>query len=96
MKLIPVITEKGLKDAKNGRYTFLVNPGFRKPEIRKEIEIIFGVHVTGIQTAMTGVEVKRNNKGIKRNILPQKKVRVTLKDKETIDLFEEKSGKNKK
>jgi len=92
MKLVPIITEKSLKDAKNGRYTFIVTTGARKPEIKKEIEKIFGVHVVSIQTSKVGGSVKRNFKGYRQSTLAQKKARVTLKEKESIDLFEEKKS----
>jgi large subunit ribosomal protein L23 len=90
MKLIPIITEKSLKDAKVGRYTFSVEPGFRKPQIKKAVEKTFGVHVVSIQTSKIGGQEKRNFKGYRQRELSQKRARVSLKDKESIDLFEEK------
>lgn len=90
MKLIPLITEKSLRDAKEGRYTFRVESGARKPEIKKAIGEVFGVHVVSIQTSKIGGNQKRNTRGYKQKTLAEKRARVTLKEKESIDLFEEK------
>ena len=73
-----------------GRYTFSVDPHLRKPEIRKVVEKIFGVHVVSIQTSKIGGHEKRNIKGYRQTVLAEKRARVTLKEKESIDLFEEK------
>ena len=89
MKLEPVITEKSLKAAKAGKYTFRVKKGFTKPQIKKAIEKIFAVHVVSTKTLKQSGEVKKTASGRKRIILPAKKVIVTLKEKEKIDLFEE-------
>ena len=90
MKLIVLITEKSMRDAKSGKYTFEVEPKFSKSEIKKEVEDTFGVHVVKVRTSKVGGKQKRNMRGFKQISLPTKKVRVTLKEKESIDLFEEK------
>jgi large subunit ribosomal protein L23 len=89
MKLEPILTEKSLRDAKEGRYTFRVDPGLTKHKIRKLVEEVFGVHVTKVRTIKEKGEVKRTVFGKKRVITPKKKAIVTLKEKEKIDLFEE-------
>lgn len=88
MKLIPVISEKSLKLAKAGKYTFMVERGFRKNEIRAQVEEVFKVHVTGIKTLNLRGENKRTLAGRKRKIQPTKKAIVTLKEKEKIEIFE--------
>ncbi|OGM15930.1 50S ribosomal protein L23 [Candidatus Woesebacteria bacterium RBG_19FT_COMBO_42_9] len=92
MKLIPIITEKSLRDAKVGRYTFSVDRHLRKPEIKKAIDEAFGVHVVSIQTSKIGGSQKRNMRGYQQRTLAEKRARVTLKEKESIDLFEEKKS----
>lgn len=91
MKLTPVLTEKSLADAKKGSYTFLVEAGLRKEEIRKLIERAFAVHVTSIRTLSVKGGSKKNFRGHIQRIKAAKKARVTLAEKEKISLFEEKT-----
>jgi len=85
----PVFTEKSLKLAKLGKYTFWVERTKAKSEIKNEINKIFGVIVDEIKTITTHGEAKRNNKGRKLMVLSTKKAIVTLKDGKKIDLYEE-------
>lgn len=87
--ITPVFTEKSLKNAKEGKYTFWVEKGDTKPAIKAEIANIFGVHVISIKTVTTSGETGRNAKGTKFIKGKGKKAIVTLKEKEKIDLFEE-------
>jgi large subunit ribosomal protein L23 len=89
MKLIPVITEKSLKDAKEGKYTFRVDKGMDKFAVKKLIEETFNVHVVDVNTIKVPGEVKKTMTGRKRMVKPGKKAIVKLKEKEKIDLFEE-------
>lgn len=93
MKLIPVITEKSTEEAKKGKYTFRVDLHSTKDQIRRKIEEIFNVHVTNINTIRVAGEKKKTIYGKKKTVKPGKKAVVTLKDKETIDLFETKKDK---
>lgn len=88
--LIPVITEKSLKDAKAGRYTFRFEKSTTKYEIKAMVEKTFGVHVTNVRTIAQKGETKLTQMRRKKNVKPSKKAIVTLKDKETIDIFEAK------
>lgn len=90
MKLEPVITEKSLELSKKGKYTFKVGVSFRKHQIKKLIEEIFGVHVKKVWTMNIRGETKKTFQGRKRKIMPSKKAIVTLAEKEKIDLFETK------
>lgn len=72
----PILTEKSLKLAKSGVYSFWLEPGIRKPEIKKLIGKIFDVHVVKVKTANFKDRIKR------------KKAYVTLAEKEKIDIFE--------
>jgi len=91
-KLEPILTEKTLKLAEEGKYTFRVGLGLNKFQIKKLIEDVFGVHAVSVRTVKESGERKRTQRG-KRVILPEKKAIVTLKEKEKIDLFETKKKK---
>ncbi|OGM21850.1 50S ribosomal protein L23 [Candidatus Woesebacteria bacterium RIFCSPHIGHO2_01_FULL_38_9] len=86
----PIITEKTLKLAESGKYTFRVDPGLNKFQVKKYIENIFGVHVTKVRTVKKGGEEKRTRTGRSRVVPSSKKAIVSLKEKETINLFESK------
>lgn len=93
MKLIPVLTEKSLEEAKKGKYTFLVDRGITKYQIRKLVDEVFSVNVTKVRTINLKGETKKTISGRKKIIQPTKKAIITLKEKEKIDLFETKKGK---
>ena len=46
----PVISEKSLRLADDGKYTFIVAPDAHKTQIRQAVEAIFNVKVTGVNT----------------------------------------------
>ena len=48
--LRPVISEKSLRLADDGKYTFIVAPGTHKIQIRQAVEASFNVKVTGVNT----------------------------------------------
>ena len=89
-KLVPVLTEKSLDQAKKGFYTFYVDPSMNKYSIKFLIEKTFEVHVTSVKTMNYKKEIKKNMKGKKQVKKAKKKTMVTLKEKEKIDIFEEK------
>ena len=93
MKIEPVITEKSMNLAKDGHFTFFVDRGLTKPQIKKIISHLFKVTVVKVRIVNLKGEVKKTMKGRKKIIRPRKKAVVTLKDKEKIDLFEEKKKK---
>ncbi|MFV1917265.1 MAG: 50S ribosomal protein L23 [Patescibacteria group bacterium] len=93
MKLIPVLTEKSLEEAKKGKYTFLVDRGLTKYQIRKLVNGVFDVNATRVRTINLKGETKKTISGRKKIIQPTKKAIITLKEKEKIDLFETKKGK---
>ena len=49
--LRPVISEKSLRLADDGKYTFVVAPDAHKTQIRQAIEATFNVKVTGVNTS---------------------------------------------
>jgi large subunit ribosomal protein L23 len=89
----PVFTEKSTKMAKEGKYTFWVEPNDDKMNLKTEIARLFGVHVTSIRTIKKGGEKGRTARGKKFNKLASKKAIVTIKDGEKIDVFEESKKK---
>ena len=85
----PIITEKSMKEASLGRFTFEVNLRARKPEIRMAIEEKFNVNVRGIETIIVKGRKKRVGKRrILAKLSPWKKAIVKLTSGQKIDLFE--------
>lgn len=87
--LKPVFTEKSLKMAKLGKYSFWVDPRADKISIKAEIARVFGVHVTDINTVKKAGESGRTARGRRFNKLASKKAVVQIKDGEKIDIYEE-------
>ena len=89
----PVYTEKSMKMAKEGKYSFWVEVGSDKMGLKALIAKLFGVHVTSIKTIKKAGEKGRTARGKKFNRLASKKAIVTIKDGEKIDVFEESKKK---
>ncbi len=87
--LKPVFTEKSLREAKMGNYTFYVEPRMNKKQIAALIAKIFDVKVTGVRTMKTGGEKGRNAKGRNFSIKASKKAIISLKEGDKISIFEE-------
>jgi large subunit ribosomal protein L23 len=88
----PIITEKATAASETrNRFTFAVQRGANKIEIKNAVEKMYGVHVTEVRTMTYGggkSSVKYTNKGIvTQPNNPWKKAIVTVADGETIDLF---------
>lgn len=96
MKLTPIFTEKSMADAKNGKYSFWVNPNMTKTEIKKLINTGFGVHTKTVRTVNLKSSTRRTLYGKFQTQVARKKAVVTLAEKEKIDLFEEKTEKKGK
>jgi large subunit ribosomal protein L23 len=85
----PVITEKSMEDAGNGKFTFIVGRFAAKTQVRKAIEDTFKVNVKNIVT--TVIKGKRKRVGMRRaevNVQPIKKAVVELEKGQKIDIFE--------
>ena len=93
MKLIPILTEKSLQLAKQGKYSFWLDRNLKKKEIKKLIGEIFTVHVMSVRTMNYKGGVKTNLKRRKITVPDRKKAIVVLKEGEKIALFETKEGK---
>lgn len=81
----PVVTEKSMKNANNGIYTFKVDRRATKKQIKKTIEEQFGVHVKKINTLVTKPKDRRVGKYTGKTKIYKKAI-VSLKDGETIEM----------
>ena len=89
----PLITEKMTNlSADHGQYGFLVNPKSNKIEIAKAIEKRFSVHVVSVRTIKHSGKMKsqfRKSGKFQGRTPAYKKAIITLKEGETIELFEQ-------
>jgi len=93
MKFIPILTEKSLQLAKQGKYSFWVGKNLNKKEIKKLISEIFTVNVISVRTMNYKGGIKTNLKRRKITVPSRKKAIVVLKEGEKIALFETKESK---
>jgi len=84
--LRPVISEKSLRLADDGKYTFIVAPDAHKTQIRQAIEATFNVKVTGVNTANRQGKRRRTRFGWGKRP-DTKRAIVTLAAGERIDVF---------
>ena len=84
----PLITEKAERGRETDQqYAFEVHRDATKIQVKNAVEKLFGVHVTGVRTSIARGKNKRVGRNIGRR--PNwKKAIVTLKEGETISLFE--------
>lgn len=85
----PIITEKSMRDAGSGRYTFKVATATNKPLIKQAIEGRFKVKVLKIMTSL--VKGRTDRRGIKREEFVRtawKKATVQLAKDQKIGLFD--------
>lgn len=87
--LKPIFTEKSLREAKNGNYTFKVGANLDKKQIAASVARIFKVTVTKVRTTKIGPEKGRNARGRNFSFRKTKKAIVTLKSGDKISVFEE-------
>lgn len=86
----PVITEKSLAQAnKDNTFTFLVERGATKEQVKTAVETLFNVSVVRVRTILNAPEVKRTGrKRVTTHSAKEKKALVTLKAGQTISLFD--------
>ncbi len=85
----PVITERSMRDANSGKFTFLVGRDSDKNQIKKIIEQTYNVHVVSVVTVTTKGKVKRvGTRRVEKTMTPVKKAVVGLKSGEKIGLFD--------
>lgn len=85
--LAPIQSEKSYSGLENQRYAFKVHPDADKVLIRKAVESVFGVTVTGVNTS--SVKSKPRRRGLFVGRKPgYKKAIVQLKSGDSIKIFE--------
>jgi len=83
----PVISEKSLGVMDENKYTFIVNRKANKTQIKKAVEDLFNVTVLKVNTIK--VPPKKRRQGRYEGYTSQKKKAVvTLKDGDSIEVFE--------
>jgi large subunit ribosomal protein L23 len=86
----PLITERSMVLAQNGKYTFVITRQATKPQVKQAIEKLFNVHVQKIMTVITKGRTKRVGKRREEvQLQPMKKAVVEVKKGEKIALFEQ-------
>jgi large subunit ribosomal protein L23 len=84
-----MITEKGsLLREQNNSYLFQVHPDANKIEIRQAIRAIFNVEVEDVRTMNVQGKIKKLGRTSGRRSAWKKAI-VTLKDGQSIDLFDQ-------
>lgn len=83
----PVISEKSFREAANSKYTFVVDKGASKDQIKSAIEKILKVNVVSVNTFNLKGK-KKKTKGVLGNRSDVKKALITLDKKTKIDFFE--------
>lgn len=89
----PVVTEKSMKAASEGKYTFMVPVSFTKNKIKEVISDAFNVTVREVRTIKAKGTTRRNVYRRKITTTDIKKAIVMLADKQTIALFGEEKSK---
>jgi large subunit ribosomal protein L23 len=82
----PVISEKSYGLLDEGKYTFIVAPDANKTQIRLAVEQVFGVKVTGVNTANRPGKRRRTRNGWGKRP-DTKHAIVTLAEGDRIDIF---------
>lgn len=92
----PLITEKSMKDAADGKFSFRVDKGANKNEIKKEVEKRFNVNITHTSTnILKGKKIRSGTRRAEKEVSNTKKAIVTVKKGQKIGLFELGGDKDK-
>jgi large subunit ribosomal protein L23 len=84
--LAPVISEKSYGLLDQGKYTFEVRTDANKTQIRKAVEDVFGVTVTGVNTINRQGKRKRTRFGYGKRKNTKRAI-VSLAEGQQIDIF---------
>lgn len=85
----PIISEKSMNEASNGRYTFRVLQKAGKKDIKRAVEEKFKVNVLKISTiTIKGRSAKAGVRRIETLQAPIKKAIVTVKQGQKISIFD--------
>ncbi|WP_432570410.1 50S ribosomal protein L23 [Kineococcus sp. SYSU DK005] len=83
--IAPVVSEKSYGLIDEGKYTFIVDPGANKTEIKVAVEKVFGVKVSAVNTINRQGKSRRTRVGTGKR-KDTKRAIVTLREG-TIDIF---------
>jgi large subunit ribosomal protein L23 len=85
----PIISEKTIAESEKKKYTFQTELLATKTQIKKAVEEMFGVKVTGIRTAIVmGKTYRTGKRWLQSQKANWKKAVVTVAGDKTIDLFD--------
>lgn len=85
----PLITEKSMQDASNGKFSFKVLKSANKNEIKKTVEKNFNVNVVHVSTnILKGKKMRVGARRTEKKVSDWKKAVVTVKKGQKIGLFE--------
>lgn len=85
--IAPHVSEKSARNTeKNNQYVFKVSMDAKKPEIKKAVESLFEVSVSGVQTSVAKGKTKRFGQKMGRR-KDWKKAYVTLAEGSTIEMM---------
>jgi large subunit ribosomal protein L23 len=85
----PVVSEKSYGLMDDHVYTFIVDPGATKIDVRHAVEQAFGVRVVNVNTLIRKGKSTRNRRtNVKGRRPNSKRAIVTLHPDDSIDLFE--------
>jgi large subunit ribosomal protein L23 len=83
----PVVTEKTLRSANEGKYTFRVLNDANKIEIRQAVEAVFDVKVKSVNTLMVKAKRRRRTMAGRGRVPDWKKAIVTLQPGQKIEIL---------
>ncbi len=90
----PVITEKSMASASHGLFTFQVEIGATKSQVKQVVEAMFKVKVMGVNMLRRHVpSVSTGTKRLRGNPSKIKFATLRLVKGQTIDLFDQKNEK---
>ena len=85
----PVVSEKTYALMDKGTYVFVVDPRSTKVDVRNAVERTFNVKVTNVNTLnRKGKQTRNRRTGVRGSKPDTKRAIVTLKQGDTINLFE--------
>ena len=84
--LAPVVSEKSYSLLDENKYTFLVDKGSNKTEIKIAVEKVFGVKVTAVNTINRLGKKRRTRAGVGKRP-DTKRAIVTVAEGQRIDIF---------
>jgi large subunit ribosomal protein L23 len=84
--LAPVVSEKSYGLLDENKYTFVVDPGANKTEIKIAVEKVFGVKVVGVNTVNRKGKVRRTRFGLGAR-KDTKRAIVSVAPGDRIDIF---------